>query len=170
MPHLDAAYNLARWLTRNAHDAEDVTHEAFVRAMTFFASFRGEEGKPWILAIVRNTCLTHLQRAKQRSTETLDEDVHGQTASATAAPWGLERTNPEMQLVHKASAELVNKALRRLPAEAREVLILRELEDLSYKEIAGIVQAPLGTVMSRLHRARRLLREELERLDEELLR
>lgn len=170
MPHLDAAYTFARWLTRNAHDAEDVTHEAFVRAMTFFPSHQGNEAKPWVLAIVRNTYLTRLQRAKQHPTETLDEEMHESADSGLGMSCAGELDSPEMALVRKASAQLVNRALRRVPPDAREVLILRELEELSYKEIAHIVQAPIGTVMSRLHRGRRLLREELERLDEELLR
>ena len=170
MPHLDAAYNFARWLTRNVHDAEDVTQEAFVRAMTFFPGFHGCEAKPWLLAIVRNTYLTRLRRAKQHASETLNDEMHESGESALDMSSASELDNPEMALVRKASAQLVNRALRRVPPDAREVLILRELEDLSYKEIAHIVSAPIGTVMSRLHRGRRLLREELQRLDEELLR
>ena len=147
LPHLDAAYNLARWLTRNDHDAEDVAQEACLRAMTFFAGFRGGSVRPWLLTIVRNTYLTWLQKNKAKTVEPLETDV----ASGSA--------NPEQLLMGRVDAQSLRKALDELPSEYREVIVLRELEELSYKEIAGIAGIPIGTVMSRLARARRRLQE-----------
>jgi RNA polymerase sigma factor (sigma-70 family) len=147
LPHLDAAYNLARWLTRNDHDAEDVAQEACLRAMRFFAGFHGGSVRPWLLTIVRNTYLTWLQKNRAKTIEPLEKDV----ASGSA--------NPEELLMGRVDAQSLRKALDELPAEYREVIVLRELEELSYKEIAGIAGIPIGTVMSRLARARRRLQE-----------
>jgi RNA polymerase sigma-70 factor (ECF subfamily) len=152
LPHLDAAYNLARWLTRNEHDAEDVVQEAYLRAFRFFDGFHGVDGRPWLLAIVRNTCHTWLAQNRPVATTPLDEEQH---AVASAVP------DPEAGLIQREDQQLLRQALEELPAEFREVIVLRELEGLSYKEIAGIAGIPLGTVMSRLARARERLQQRL---------
>jgi RNA polymerase sigma-70 factor (ECF subfamily) len=156
LPHLGAAYNLARWITGNDHDAEDVVQESYLRALKFFGGFRGENSRPWLLTIVRNTCFTWLRqnRLSELSTE-LDEQIHGR---------GREPGNPESILLAAAQSEMVRKAIEELPPEFREVIILREMEDLSYKEIADIASIPVGTVMSRLARARSRLQELLSGL------
>jgi len=144
LPHLDAAYNLARWLTRDARDAEDVVQEAYLRALRHFDTFKGGDARPWVLRIVRNTYYTWIQR--NRVTETPfeeEEDVH-----VSDAP------NPEMLLLKATERELVRRAIQKLPTEFLEVIVLREFEELSYKQIADTVQVPVGTVMSRLARAR----------------
>src|SRR6266567_8599057 len=141
VPHLDAAYNLARWLTRNEHDAEDVVQEAYLRAFEFYAGFYGTDGRGWLLTIVRNTCYTWLRRnrAEDLSTE-FDEEIHSESV---ASP------NPEELLLENADRQHLQDALEELPVEFREALVLRELEGLSYKEIAGVSGVPVGTVMSR---------------------
>jgi RNA polymerase sigma-70 factor (ECF subfamily) len=153
VPHLSTAYNLARWLTRNDQDAEDVVQEAYLRAWKFFGGFRGGESRPWLLTIVRRTCYTWLQhnRAQEPVIE-FDEERHS-VASAEA--------NPEALLLHQVETQELRHALEALPVEFREVIILRELEDCSYKEIAAITGVPLGTVMSRLARARQRLQHGL---------
>ena len=155
LPHLDSAYNLARWLTRNEHDAQDIVQEAYIRAYRFFDNFRGGRTRPWLLKIVRNTCYTWLhQNRKNGAFAELDENQSG--------PDPL-RPNPEAALIKKERNTMLRDALERLPRQLREVLILRELEGLSYKEIAKITGRPVGTVMSRLSRARGELRESLSR-------
>ena len=153
LPHLDAAYNLARWLTRNPQDAEDVVQNAYLRAFRFFAGFHGGSARTWLLKIVRNTSYTwlHQNRAPYSATA-FDEQLHTNTA---------ESENPETLLLRKADCQLLNQALDELPPEFREVLVLLELEGLSYKEIAEVMGIPIGTVMSRLARARHRLRESL---------
>ncbi|HEX5217698.1 MAG TPA: sigma-70 family RNA polymerase sigma factor [Vicinamibacterales bacterium] len=148
LPHLDAAFNYARWLTRDAAEAEDVVQEACVRAMRYFASLRGDDARGWLFAIVRNTWYSRVGRRKSVSTAPLDHDVHDRPDS------GLD---PEALLLRQGSVERVHAAVARLPADFREVIVLREIEGLSYKEIAAIVQVPIGTVMSRLARARERL-------------
>jgi RNA polymerase sigma-70 factor (ECF subfamily) len=146
LPHLGAAYNLARWLVGSQHDAEDVVQESYLRALKFFTGFRGGNGRPWLLAIVRNTCYTWLRGNRMDAVTTeLDEDM---PLADT------HDVNPEELLMAAARSELVQRALEQLPAEFREVVILRELEGMSYKEIAEIAGVPMGTVMSRLARAR----------------
>jgi RNA polymerase sigma factor (sigma-70 family) len=151
LPHLDAAYNLARWLTRNDADAEDVVQEAYLRAFRFFGGFHGENGRAWLLGIVRNTSYTWMQR--NRSTELnmpLDDEPHEVKDNDL---------NPEELLLQKADAQVLRQAVEELPLEFREVLVLRELEELSYKQIAVVADLPLGTVMSRLARARKRLQQ-----------
>lgn len=162
LPHLDAAYNLARWLTREDAAAEDVTHDAMLRALTFFASFRGGEGRPWLLAIVRNTYFDWRRKAHRTyAEEPFDEELPDHSGSH---PMHEPRSgDPLLLLMKKSEGEAVTQALLRIEEAYREVLVLRELEELSYKEIATVVGAPMGTVMSRLARARKRLREELNR-------
>jgi len=152
LPHFDAAYNLARWLTRNDHDAQDVVQEAVLRAFRFFDGLRGEP-KPWLLAIVRNSFFTWLQANRPADTVGFDDGVIDLLPS--------DEDGPEAQAARNFDRKMLNEAIAALPLQFREVLILRELEDLSYKDIARIADVPIGTVMSRLARARRLLAESL---------
>ena len=151
--HLDAAYNLARWLMGNETDAEDLVQEAYLRAFSHFAGFRGGDGRAWLLTIVRHSCYDRLKQKGSRGQDTdFDETVHSA---------GRQTSNPETLLIREERAEMVKESLVELPAEYREVLVLRELEQLSYREIADIVGIPLGTVMSRLSRARQRLQQSL---------
>jgi RNA polymerase sigma-70 factor, ECF subfamily len=153
LPHLDAAYNLARWLTRNNQDAEDAVQEAYLRAFRFFDGFRGGDGRAWLLAVVRNTCFTWLRERGRKETIEFDERVH--------AAEGTEPT-PEITLLRKATRGAVQECMEGLPLEYREVFVLRELEDMSYKEISDVAGVPIGTVMSRLSRARKRLQSCLQ--------
>ncbi len=146
LPYLNAAYNLARWLTGNTHDAEDVVQESYLRALHSFGSFRpGCDARAWMLKIVRNTCFTWLRQNRRGSmVSPFDENSHIAVAAF----------DPETVLLEKVDAKRLHDAVEDLPYEYREVLILREWEGLSYKEIAEITAIPLGTVMSRLSRAR----------------
>lgn len=151
VPHLAAAYNLARWLTGNDHDAEDVVQESYLRALKFFDGFRGGDSRPWLLTIVRNTCYTWLRRNRMDDVTTeLDEDIHGVDHTTS---------NPEAALLAAARSDMVTRALEELPVALREVMILRELEGMSYQEIATVAAVPIGTVMSRLSRARARLQK-----------
>jgi len=153
LPHLDAAHNLARWLLRNEQDAQDVVQEAYLRAFRSFSGFHGTNGRAWLLTIVRNTSYTLLKKNRAVDVTTpFDEEIH-----AT----GHESVSPATILEHCEDAELIREAMDELPAEFREILALRHQEGLSYKEIADIAQIPLGTVMSRLARARDKLKEYL---------
>ena len=159
VPHLDAAYNLARWLTRNDQDAQDVVQEAFMRAFRFLGGFRGGNVRAWVLRIVRNTSYTWMhQNRPQYPTLEFDEEFHGPDPRAPT---------PEEVLSRNDDRSLVQRALRELPPSHREVLILRELEGMSYKEISEIMDMPEGTVMSRLSRARDGLRQSLANLGHE---
>jgi len=149
LPHLPAAYNLARWLVRNDQDAEDVVQEAYLRAFKFFAGYRGGESRTWLLTIVRNTSYSWLQRNRSRELmEVIDERHEDST---------IDFANPELRLVRDADAQMVREALSDLPLEFREVMVMREMEELSYKEISAIADLPIGTVMSRLARGRKRL-------------
>jgi len=151
LPHLDAAHNLARWLLRNEQDSQDVVQEAYLRAFKSFAGFHGSNGRAWLLTIVRNTSYTLLKKNRAVDlTTTFDEEIHG---------YGDEAVSPVTILERSDNAELIKEAMNELPAEFREILTLRHLEGLSYKEIADIAQIPPGTVMSRLARARGKLKE-----------
>jgi RNA polymerase sigma-70 factor (ECF subfamily) len=151
LPHLDAAYNLARWLTRNDQDAQDVVQDAILRAYRFFDGLRGEP-RPWLLAIVRNTSFSWLERNRAADTAPIEED------SAVAD----SSYEPETVAAFNMDRRILNEAIAALPAQFREVVVLRELEDMSYKDIARIAEIPIGTVMSRLARARRLLADSLK--------
>jgi RNA polymerase sigma factor (sigma-70 family) len=151
LPHLDAAYNLARWLLRNEQDAQDVVQEAYLRAFRSFSGFHGSNGRAWLLTIVRNTSYTLLKKNRAADlTTTFDEEIH--------AP-GCDSASPAAILEHSEDTELIREAMNELPAEFREILLLRHQEGLSYKEIAEIIKVPTGTVMSRLARARARLKE-----------
>jgi RNA polymerase sigma factor (sigma-70 family) len=153
LSHLDAAYNLARWLTRDDHDAEDLVQAAYLRALKYFGGFRGANSRAWLLTIVRNTCYTWIEQKRARGQETaFDEEIHGVESSAMG---------PASRVLREEDEQSVRRAVEDLPAELREVVVLRELEGLSYKEIAAIAGIPMGTVMSRLARARDRLRERL---------
>jgi len=153
LPHTSAAYNLARWLTGNEHDAEDVSQEAYLRAFKFFEGFRGIDSRAWLLAIVRNTCYTWLKEKNMIDKMTVfDEEIH--TADEN-------ESNPETDLLQAMDIERIRKAIEELPVEYREAIVLCDLEGMSYKEIAQITKLPMGTVMSRLARARKKLMEYL---------
>src|SRR5438876_11194643 len=153
LPHLDAAHNLARWLLRNEQDAQDVVQEAYLRAFRSFSGFHGTNGRAWLLTIVRNTSYTLLKKNRAVDfTTPFDEEIH---------VTGHESASPATILEHSEDAELIKEAMDALPAEFREILVLRHQEGLSYKEIAEIAQVPTGTDMSRLARARGKLKEYL---------
>ncbi len=147
LPHLDAAYSLARWLSRSPADADDIVQDAMLRAFRAFDGFRGDDAKAWLLTIVRNCWRSAGAASRRRGHTALDEDV--------AAEGG----GPEDAAMEASRRRRLDALVARLPEEFREVLILREMEDMSYREIAGITATPIGTVMSRLARARALLRE-----------
>jgi RNA polymerase sigma-70 factor (ECF subfamily) len=153
IPHLNAAYNLARWLTRNGQDAEDLVQEAYLRAFRSFDTFQGADsgdGRAWLLTVVRNTCFTWLKKRGNQPALEFDEQMH---SAADESP------NAESILLNRADLGSLQGCLEALPAEFREAIVLRELEELSYKEISEIARVPVGTVMSRLARARKRLQQ-----------
>ena len=157
--HLDAAHNLARWLTHNDAIAEDAVQDASLRAFRFFDGMQGSSPKAWFMAIVRNACMDCLREQKRNgSPEEFDETQHTIDDAYTSAALD----SPERNALRKADAREVHAAIAGLPVEYREVIVLRELEDMSYKEISGVVKIPIGTVMSRLARGRDLLRDRLQ--------
>jgi RNA polymerase sigma factor (sigma-70 family) len=149
LPHLDAAFNYARWLTKNEADAEDVVQDASVRALRFFSSLRGEDARAWLLTIVRNTWYGRFPRRESPDHTTSVEEMSDDRPDS-----GLD---PEALLMQQRAVEEVRAAIEQLPVDFREVIVLRELEGLSYKEIAAVIGIPMGTVMSRLARARERL-------------
>ena len=153
LPHLDAARRLARWLTRDADVAEDVVQEASLRALRYFRTFVGGDGRAWFLRIVRNTCYGGHRDPHQRATDSFDEEQH-----SVAQP----ESDPERLLLKAADAALIAQALSRLPGHFHQLLVLRELEGLSYRELSDVIGIPIGTVMSRLSRAREALRTALD--------
>lgn len=151
MPHLNAAFNLSRWLLRSRADAEDVAQEALLRAYRFFHGYQGGDAKAWLLQIVRNTCYSWLEKNRPMELMTeFEEDAHPQSSA-----------NPEAMAIASNNRERLRQALETLPPRFREVIILRELEGCSYKEIAAITSIPIGTVMSALSRARQQLQKSL---------
>lgn len=153
LAHLDAAYNLARWLTRDDHAAEDVVQEAYFRALKYAHGFRGGDGRPWFLRVVRRAAYDWLAKRRNAPAMTsFDEEIHGHTDQSPG---------PDHSSLRQADQQYLHRALEKLPAEFREVMVLRELEGLSYQQIASVIAAPLGTVMSRLARGRKLLRQRL---------
>ena len=153
LPHVDAAHNLAKWLLRNEEDAQDVVQEAYLRAFKSFSGFHGSNGRAWLLTIVRNTSYTLLKKNRAADLTTpFDEEIHASDR---------ESVSPAAILEHAEDAELMKNAMNELPAEFREILTLRHQEELSYQEIGEMLKIPVGTVMSRLARARAKLREYL---------
>jgi RNA polymerase sigma factor (sigma-70 family) len=152
LPHLDAAYRLACWLMRNKDDAEDVVQEASLRALRYFRTFTGGNGRAWFLRIVRNTCHGWRGHTFQAPTDPFDEEQHSSTQPAS---------DPETLLLQADDVTLIERALRNLPDRFRELVVLRELEELSYRELAEVLNIPMGTVMSGLSRARQALRSAL---------
>ena len=149
LPHLDAAYRLARWLMRNDHDAEDVVQEASLRAFRYFRTFTGGNGRAWFLRIVRNTCHVFRGRNAQTAAEPFDEERHIETRSTP---------DPETLALYSDDVVLIDRAMKVLPERFRTLLVLRELEGLSYRELADAMDIPIGTVMSSLSRARQAFR------------
>jgi RNA polymerase sigma factor (sigma-70 family) len=151
LPHLNSAYNLARWLTQNEHDAQDVVQESYLRAFRFFDGYHGGEPKAWLLAVVRNTCHTWRRREKRDVTKVLfDEAAHTPN---------MDTPNAEERLVEATKMNTLRHCIETLPVEFREVLVMRELEEMSYQQVAEVANLPVGTVMSRLSRARKRLEE-----------
>lgn len=159
LPHLNTAYNLARWLLRDDQSAQDVVQEAYLRAFRFFDGFRGEDAKPWLMGIVRNTCYSWM-RDQGHGAEHVEFD-EGRDSELYEQSIGRVDDNPETLLMRKLEGGRVHAAIEQLPPVFREALILRELEEMSYEEISQIAGIPIGTVMSRLSRARHLLRAAL---------
>jgi RNA polymerase sigma-70 factor (ECF subfamily) len=158
MPHLDAAYNLARWLTRSDSDAEDLVQTAFLRAFKASDGYRGGDARAWLLTIVRNTFYTSLrERHRERGDLCFDEELHSDDAQDGEVSDYAFGNDPERIIALRDAGDTVNRALQKLPPAFREVLVMKEMDDLSYKEIAQIVGIPIGTVMSRLARARKQL-------------
>jgi RNA polymerase sigma-70 factor (ECF subfamily) len=165
-PHLDAAYNLARYLCRNDYDAEDIVQEAYLRAFRAFDEYTDDNSRAWILRITRNTCYSWMRRQPTETTIVFDEENH--SAASDEEKDGAAALQPlEKIIANDQSQQLIRQAIDSLPAEFREVTILRELEGMSYLEIAGIVGIPKGTVMSRLARARKRLSQLLMSLNEQ---
>jgi RNA polymerase sigma-70 factor (ECF subfamily) len=161
----DQAFNLARWLTRSDVDAEDVVQEAMLRAYRFLDGFNGDNPRAWLLSIVRNACFTWLKRNRPRDMVSLgdDSETGGDAVSMVTPMWSTETVMPDLLLEQQVDRQMLDRLLEALPAEAREVLVLRELEELSYKDIAETIGVPIGTVMSRLARARQRLSADWQR-------
>jgi RNA polymerase sigma-70 factor (ECF subfamily) len=152
VPHLDAAYNLARWLTQDEHAAEDVVQEAYFRAARYFGSFRGGDGRAWLLAVVRRASFDWLAKQQSHAALAFDENLHDRDD---------ESANPAFQAIRQCEQEAVRTAVAELPPQLREAIVLRELEGLSYQEIATVTEVPIGTVMSRISRGRQQLQRRL---------
>jgi RNA polymerase sigma-70 factor (ECF subfamily) len=158
LPHLDAAYNLARWLARNPADAEDVVQDAYLRAYRYFDTFQGGNFRVWLLTIVRNAFVNWVKENRSGRMVFLPDTPVADTADTEETMWGSRPRDPEALLLESIDSQTLSRLMEQLPAEYREVLLLREVEDLAYKEIATVTGAPIGTVMSRLARARLSLR------------
>src|SRR5579862_4076787 len=154
LPYLDELYTLARYLMRNADDADDAVQECYLRAFRHFDTFRGGSVKPWLFAILRNAC-NAAYAAKARLVLTEDDAAETQNAPV----WSEYADTPEQTMVRRHDSDAMRRLIGELPAEFREVIVLREINDLSYRDIATVIEAPIGTVMSRLARARTMLRE-----------
>jgi RNA polymerase sigma-70 factor (ECF subfamily) len=152
LPHLDTAYNLARWLTQDEHAAEDVVQEAYLRAARYFGSFRGGDGRAWLLGVIRRASFDWLAKRRAQAAVVYDEDTHDR---------GDHTSNPEFLAIRNCDVALVRRALEELAPPLREAIVLRELEGLSYQEIAAVTEVPIGTVMSRISRGREQLHRRL---------
>jgi RNA polymerase sigma-70 factor (ECF subfamily) len=161
VPHLDSAYNLARWLTRNDTDAQDVVQDAFLRALRFFDGLEDPDARAWLLAIVRNTAFTWLRKNRPADMVAIDDESQLSAGDESLGHASPADPNPEVIVLESANRKLINLALEELPVAYREVLVLREIEDLSYREIAQVAGVPIGTVMSRLARGREILKQTL---------
>jgi RNA polymerase sigma-70 factor, ECF subfamily len=159
LPQLDAAYNLARWLAGNPTDAEDVVQEAYLRAYRYFDAFQGGNFRVWLLTIVRNAFMTWVKENRSGRMVFVPDTPLAETADAEETMWGNRTRDPEALLMDSIDSQTLNRLMEKLPSEYREVLLLREVEDLAYKEIADVTGVPMGTVMSRLSRARLALRK-----------
>lgn len=157
LPHLDEVYTLARFLLRNPTDAEDAAQECYLRAFRHFNTFRGGPIKPWLLAILRNVCRAEFARRGALTLVQANDDLQAENVSESY--WGEHAVSPETSGLRQFDAETVQRLIGQLPEPFRETIVLREINDLSYREIADVVGAPIGTVMSRLARGRALLRE-----------
>jgi RNA polymerase sigma-70 factor (ECF subfamily) len=162
LPYADSAYNLARWLTRNDADAEDVMQDALLRAYRFVGGFSGDNPRAWLLSIVRNACFTWIKRNRPRDMVPIGED-EGDQLGTIVPLWAAEPVGADQLMERQADRALLDRLMEAMPAEGREVLVLRELEELSYKDIAEITGVPIGTVMSRLARARQRLQSDWQR-------
>lgn len=162
LPYLDDAMNLAGWLSGSRTDAEDIVQEAYLRAFRYFDRFDGGAARPWLLAIVRNACFSWL--ARNRSKQLVFVDDVRLAAEAELDRQDNAPPSPELELQRRQDAAALDRAVAALPVEFREVILLREIQGLSYKEIAAVIDAPIGTVMSRLARARKLLQGSLKEL------
>ena len=158
LPHLDAAYNLARWLAGNTADAEDVVQEAYLRAYRYFDAYQGGNFRVWLLTIVRNAFMTWVKENRSGRMVFMPDTPAADRAESEETMWGSPPRDPEALLLESVDSQQLGWLMEQLPAEYREVLLLREVEDLSYKEIAQVTGVPIGTVMSRLSRARLSLR------------
>jgi RNA polymerase sigma-70 factor (ECF subfamily) len=159
LPQLDAAYNLARWLAGNPTDAEDVVQEAYLRAYRYFDAFQGGNFRVWLLTIVRNAFMTWVKENRSGRMVFVPDTPLAETADTEETMWGNRTRDPEALLMESIDSQTLNRLMEKLPSEYREVLLLREVEDLAYKEIADVTGVPMGTVMSRLSRARLALRK-----------
>jgi RNA polymerase sigma-70 factor (ECF subfamily) len=159
LPHLDAAYNLARWLAGNTTDAEDVVQDAYLRAYRYFEAFRGGNFRVWLLTIVRNAFVTWVKENRSGRMVFVPDTPSADSAETEETMWGTRPRDPEALLLESIDSQTLGRLMEQLPAEYREVLLLREVEDLAYKEIAEVTGLPIGTVMSRLSRARLSLRK-----------
>ncbi len=159
LPHLDAAYNLARWLAGNPTDAEDVVQDAYLRAYRYFDAFQGGNFRVWLLTIVRNAFMTWVKENRSGRMVFVPDTPLAETADTDETAWGSKPRDPEALLMESIDSQTLNRLMEKLPSDYREVLLLREVEDLSYKEIAEVTGTPMGTVMSRLSRARLALRK-----------
>jgi RNA polymerase sigma-70 factor, ECF subfamily len=159
LPHLDAAYNLARWLAGNTTDAEDVVQDAYLRAYRYFDAFQGGNFRVWLLTIVRNAFMTWVKENRSGRMVFVPDTSAGDSADTEEAMWTSRPRDPEALLLESIDSQTLGRLMEQLPAEYREVLLLREVEDLAYKEIAEVTGLPIGTVMSRLSRARLALRK-----------
>jgi len=161
LPHLDDVYTLARYLLRDTADAEDAAQECYLRALRHFDTFRGPAIKPWLFAILRNVCRGEFAR-RSGALHSIDHSVDGETnedEDAVSPLWQEPQVSPETEVLHQRDAETIRRLVAQLPVPFREAIVLREVNDLSYREIAAVVGVPVGTVMSRLARARSMLRQ-----------